>query len=191
MRNTNYLILAVITILFWKNVYLAQSKYIEMKNRGYSSQQLMQSGIYPDSSDFISNNEEKKIKNQPKTLEELADENILKGVENQLKLHNPKGQLETYAFDSKSTNYERFKNSPCFDKIGFSPLSLKTPENVKALEEIYEACEHRNTVSKFWKGTFFGAFVLVLLATIYFGIGKDKIKNIFSKKSSTVINEME
>jgi hypothetical protein len=63
----------------------------------------------------------------PKTLEELADENILKGVQNQLKLHNTKGQLETFGYNAGSDSHAFYKRYAAFgqekmDKIGFSPF---------------------------------------------------------------------
>ena len=63
----------------------------------------------------------------PKTLEELANENILKGVENQLKLHNTKGQLETFGYNAGSDSHAFYKRYAAFgqekmDKIGFSPF---------------------------------------------------------------------
>lgn len=203
MKRTSYLILIVLSILFGTNTYLAQSKYQEMRKQGFSQKLLMDAGIYPDSSDFknkkpdfLDNEIEEKLKvnnydTSKKTLEEVAAERGMEWLQRSMEREDKNAQMTPYTFDTKATNYERFRNSPCFDKIGFNPLNLKTPEDVKALEEIYNDCEYHYTLSKIWKGTFFGAFILVLLATIYFGIGKDKIKNIFSKKSSTVINEME
>lgn len=203
MKRTSYLIFVVITFFLGTNVYLAQSKYQEMRKQGFSQKLLMDAGIYPDSNDFknkkpdfLDNQKEEKLKvnnfdTSKKTLEEVAAERGMEWLKRSMELEDKNAQMTPYTFDTKATNYERFKGSPCFDKIGFNPLNLKTPEDVKALEEIYNDCEYHYTLSKIWKGTFFGTFVLVLLATIYFGIGKDKIKNIFSKKSSTVINEME
>lgn len=199
MKKNSCFIFLFFIFLIDSNFLVCQSKYQEMIKKGFSAELLSSAGIFPDSNDFQKKNninlnvqtEDDNNSNEPKTLEELAQKRGIESLERQMRLNNTNEQMTSYTFNTEVTNYERFKNSPCFDKIGFNPLYLKTPEDVKALEEIYKNCEYQYTLSKIWKGSFFGVFVLVLVATIYFGIGPFKIKNIFSKKSSAVINEME
>jgi hypothetical protein len=197
MKKSKYLIFSLFLFLFGTKHLISQSSYQKMKKEGFSSELLMSAGIYPDSNDFNSEKSDYKNENvletvgenEPKTIEELAQERALKGLEKQMKLHSTQEQMKPIMFDAKATHFDRFRKSPCFDKIGFNPMQLQTPEAVQKLEEIYSDCEFQHSFSKFIKGTFFVIFILVLLSIVYLEIGIKKTKRFFSKKQSSNLNE--
>jgi len=193
MKKIKYLIFHIIALVFVTNLLSAQSEYQELINKGFSPGVIVKAGIYPDSNDFKKPNPDfsnKKIEDEsnynienPKTAEEIVTEHGMKWLERSMDRNDKNAQMTSFTFDPNATNYERFKSSPCFDKIGFSPMKLQTPEAVKALEEIYSDCEYQHVLSKTIKGTFLVIFILVLILTVYLGIGKDKIKSLFFKKN--------
>lgn len=63
---------------------------------------------------------------------------------------------QVYTFDAEAMNYERFKNSPCFEKLGFSPMW-----DMKDLEQRYNECEGEHNLKK---GT--GYFFLIMFGTV-------------------------
>lgn len=79
---------------------------------------------------------------------------------------NPYMAYKTYEFDQYKTNYDRFKNSPCFQKLGFD--AIKAMNDSVGLEKEYQACEKeyrkvRNTKTSVYITT-------SLLLIIAFGI---------------------
>ena len=66
-----------------------------------------------------------------------------------------------YEFGSKATNFERFKNSPCYNKLGFNPIQAKTDSI--GLEMEYQACEKetkQNMKNKY--GIIIGSLLFIL-----------------------------
>jgi hypothetical protein len=53
--------------------------------------------------------------------------------------YNPYMAYKSYEFDQYKTNYDRFKNSPCFQKLGFDPM--KALKDSIGLEIDYHACD--------------------------------------------------
>ena len=82
---------------------------------------------------------------------------------------DPNQAARVISFDSKATNFDRYKNSPCYNTLGFSPLGdLKEQENrYLKCEEVYYRKRNKNIV------LYVGMF-LILASIVYFGIRKRK-----------------
>ncbi len=93
--------------------------------------------------------------------------------ENQNK--NAFAQFET--FDPEALNYDRFKNSPCFDKIGFNPTW-----DMSSLEDEYSDCEQEHYFNLIFKVIIGFIFLIVLIAVVFYSLPKEKrnkiLKNI-------------
>lgn len=76
---------------------------------------------------------------------------------------------QVYSFDTKSTNFERYKSSPCYDEIGFSPIW-----DMDVLEQRYCACEKELNLDILMKVLFCLAFVSIIVAVIYFSLRKKR-----------------
>lgn len=76
---------------------------------------------------------------------------------------------KTFSYDAKALNYDRFKNSPCFEKLGFSPF--RTPEEQ---EQMYQTCEsehYKNLVIKIISSVLIFGFIAYM---IYISFKKKK-----------------
>lgn len=81
---------------------------------------------------------------------------------------NPALAYGDYEFDSKATNFERFKNSPCYSKLGFDPI--KAMNDSVGLEKEYQVCEKEHRIKRNTKIFiyFFTAFVLFIITMVLF-----------------------
>lgn len=71
----------------------------------------------------------------------------------------PNGGVVSY--DAKALNYDRFKNSPCFEKLGFSPF--RTPEEQ---ERMYQTCEseyYKNLMIKIVSSVLIFGFIAYMI----------------------------
>jgi hypothetical protein len=75
-----------------------------------------------------------------------------------------------YTYNPVKINFSRFKNSPCYDDIGFHPMNLKSEEDVKSLEKFYEKCESEKNTQFLVKFLFAAIFILILVVVIYYSI---------------------
>jgi hypothetical protein len=89
--------------------------------------------------------------------------------ENQNK--NTYAQFET--FDPEALNYDRFKNSPCFDKIGFNPTW-----DMSSLENEYSDCEQEHYFNLIFKVIIGLIFLIVLIVVVFFSLPQEKRKKI-------------
>ena len=82
---------------------------------------------------------------------------------------DPNQAARVISFDSKATNFDRYKSSPCYNTLGFSPLGdLKEQENrYLKCEEVYYKKRNKNIV------LYVGMF-LILASIVYVGIRKNK-----------------
>ena len=68
---------------------------------------------------------------------------------------------KTFSYDAKALNYDRFKNSPCFEKLGFSPF--RTPEEQ---ERMYQTCEseyYKNLIIKIVSSVLIFGFIAYMI----------------------------
>lgn len=72
------------------------------------------------------------------------------------------------AFDPVKLNFSRFKNSPCYDEIGFYPMSLASEDDVKSLEKLYEKCEAEKNTQLLIKVLFTLIFISIIVVVIYY-----------------------
>ena len=75
--------------------------------------------------------------------------------------YNPYMSFKSYEFDPNPINFERFKNSPCYNKLGFNPIQAKTDSI--GLEMEYQACEKetkQNMKNKY--GIIIGSLLFIL-----------------------------
>jgi hypothetical protein len=77
---------------------------------------------------------------------------------------------EIYTYNPVKINFSRFKNSPCYDDIGFHPMNLQSEEDVKSLEKFYEKCEAEKNTQLLLKFLFAAIFILILVVVIYYSI---------------------
>jgi hypothetical protein len=71
-------------------------------------------------------------------------------------------------YDPVKLNFARFKNSPCYDEIGFHPMNLKSEEDVKYLEKFYEKCEAKKHTQLLIKVLFAVIFISIIVVVIYY-----------------------
>jgi hypothetical protein len=76
---------------------------------------------------------------------------------------------QTYSYNPDELNFDRFKNSPCFDEIGFSPNW-----DTESLESRYSECENDKLKDKSSKILFVALFVIVVVLIAYFSIVQAK-----------------
>ncbi len=81
---------------------------------------------------------------------------------------NPALAHGNFEFDQYVTNVDRFKNSPCYDKLGFNPV--KALKDSIGLEQEYQACENEYRIKRNTKMFiyFFTAFMLFIITMVLF-----------------------
>jgi hypothetical protein len=100
-------------------------------------------------------------------IEELSDETM-----NKINSQSDIGTYaEPYSYNPDELNFDRFKNSPCFDEIGFSPTW-----DTESLESKYSECENDKLKDKSSKILFVALFVIVVAVIAYFSIVQLKKK---------------
>ena len=80
------------------------------------------------------------------------------------------------SFDVEATNFERFKNSPCFDELGFNPMG-----DLASLEQAYQDCEKVKYTSRNLKALYILAFIAFLSVILFFSLPKNKRLDIIKK----------
>jgi hypothetical protein len=80
------------------------------------------------------------------------------------------------AYNTEELNYDRFKNSPCFEKIGFNPTWDMT-----TLENEYSDCEHEQQGKTVSNITFVIMFLILIAVVIFFSLSKEKRTQLISK----------
>jgi len=75
----------------------------------------------------------------------------------------------TFHFDAEATNFERFRTSPCYDKLGFNPLG-----DLKELEREYVECEKQHYIDTSYTVLKYLGMTCLIVAIVYFGIRKSK-----------------
>ena len=166
MRRINYIILAIV-------LFIISNNYTQVFSQTDSQ-------IDPDlltkeeTAQLIRDMKNKKItfeeyKNalRNNTLATWKVENNKNPQTNSYPVNNQNAQV--YGFDAKSTNFERFKSSPCYDEIGFSPIW-----DTDVLEQRYSECEKKNNINTTKKVLFGLAFILIIVAVIYFSLRKKR-----------------
>lgn len=105
-------------------------------------------------------------KQQKKRNKEWAEHGLMASTR---KYVDPAQAARVISFDSKATNFDRYKSSPCYNTLGFSPLGdLKEQENrYLKCEEVYYKKRNKSIV------LYVGMF-LILASVVYVGIRKTK-----------------
>jgi hypothetical protein len=80
------------------------------------------------------------------------------------------------SYNTEELNYDRFKNSPCFEKIGFNPSWDMT-----ALENEYSDCEHEQQGKTVSNIIFVIMFLILIAVVIFFSLSKEKRTQLISK----------
>ena len=82
--------------------------------------------------------------------------------------YNPYMSFKSYEFDQYKTNYNRFKNSPCFQKLGFDPI--RALKDSIGLEREYQVCEKEYRIKRNTKMFiyFFTALMLFIISIVLF-----------------------
>jgi hypothetical protein len=78
------------------------------------------------------------------------------------------------SFDSEALNFSRFKNSKCYDKIGFSPNW-----DMNELERKYCKCEDEYRWKIFLNVIFILFFILTIGVVVYYSFSKEKRSKFF------------
>ena len=86
---------------------------------------------------------------------------------NSYPVNNEDGKV--VSFDTELTNFDRFENSPCYGEIGFSPTW-----DMDGLEQRYSECEKKHNINTTKKVLFGLAFILIIVAVIYFSLRKKR-----------------
>lgn len=111
------------------------------------------------------------VKSLPKNQQAQAAGNTWEKHMNRIAAQNQ--DFNTYSkvqsFDAKATNYERFKNSPCFDELGFNPMG-----DLASLEQAYRECEKVKNTNRNLSVLYILAFIVLLSAIIFFSLPKNK-----------------
>jgi hypothetical protein len=105
-------------------------------------------------------------KTQRKSMKEWGDYGAMASTR---KYIDPNQAARVISFDAKATNFDRYRSSPCYNTLGFSPLGdLKEQENrYLKCEEVYYKKRNKNIV------LYLGMF-LILASIVYIGIRKRK-----------------
>jgi hypothetical protein len=74
-------------------------------------------------------------------------------------------------FDAREVNFERFKNSPCYDKIGFNPTN-----DIDSMEKEYQDCESRQ-VNNWMNVIYIIVFLIVICGVVIFSFSKKESKS--------------
>ena len=82
---------------------------------------------------------------------------------------NQYAQIQT--FDAEALNFDRFQNSPCYDKIGFNPTW-----DMNSLESQYSECESEYYTKKALNILYVVLFISVVVIIVIFSIPKEKRK---------------
>jgi hypothetical protein len=101
-------------------------------------------------------------KRQKKRNKEWAENGAMESVKSYI---NPAHAARVFSFDSKATNFDRYKNSPCYNKLGFSPFGDLKEQEKRYLncEEVYYKKRNKNLL--IYSGLF-----LLLASIVYIGI---------------------
>lgn len=73
------------------------------------------------------------------------------------------------SFDTEATNFERFEQSPCYNKIGFDPAW-----DIENLEESYSDCENEIYIKTSFNVLYILAFIIIIGIVIYYSKQKKK-----------------
>lgn len=118
------------------------------------------------------------VKSLPKNQQAQAAGNTWEKHMNRIAAQNQ--DFNTYSkvqsFDANETNYERFKNSPCFDELGFNPMG-----DLASLEQAYIECENVKNTNRNLSVLYILGFILLLSAIIFFSLPKEKRLAIIKK----------
>ena len=119
-----------------------------------------------------------KVKSLPKNQQAQAAGNTWEKHMNRIAAQNQgfKANSSIQSFDAKATNYERFKNSPCFDELGFNPMG-----DLASLEQAYIECENVKNTNRNLSVLYILGFILLLSAIIFFSLPKEKRLAIIKK----------
>lgn len=101
------------------------------------------------------------------TLAKQRIENNKNPQTNSYPVNNEDGKV--VSFDTELTNFDRFENSPCYGEIGFSPAW-----DMNGLEQRYSECEKKHNINTTKKVLFGLAFILIIVAVIYFSLRKKR-----------------
>lgn len=112
------------------------------------------------------NNFEDRKKAMQNKLRNFADSNA----------YDPNAYGKIQSFDANATNYERFKNSPCFDELGFNPMG-----DLASLEQAYIECENVKNTNRNLSVLYILGFIVLLSAIIFFSLPKEKRLAIIKK----------
>ncbi len=83
--------------------------------------------------------------------------------------NNDYAKIQT--FDAEALNFDRFLNSPCYDKIGFNPTW-----DMNWLEQQYSECESEYYTKKALNILYLVLFISILVIIVIFTIPKEKRK---------------
>jgi hypothetical protein len=89
---------------------------------------------------------------------------------------NQHATIQTY--DPVALNFDRYKNSPCFDKLGFNPTW-----SMSSLEQQYTECENEHQTKKILNGIYILVFLTIVGIVVFFSLSKEK-RNHFLKKNT-------
>ena len=78
---------------------------------------------------------------------------------------NPALAFGDYEFDPKATNFERFKNSPCYDKLGFDPIEAMSDSI--SLEREYQTCEKEYKMQELKKIGYFILTAIIMFLIVF------------------------
>ena len=112
------------------------------------------------------NNFEDRKKAMQNKLRDFADSNA----------YDPNAYGKIQSWDPSATNFKRFKNSPCFDELGFNPMG-----DLASLEQAYRECEKVKNSNRNLSVLYILAFVVLLSAIIFFSLPKEKRLAIIKK----------
>ena len=90
--------------------------------------------------------------------------------------NNFEDNAKIYSFDPQATNFERFKNSPCYDKIGFSPT-----RDMASLESQYSECENEYYTKMVLNIVYLLIFFIVVGVVVIFSISKERRNQLLKK----------
>ena len=84
---------------------------------------------------------------------------------------NENEYAQIQSFDAEALNFDRFQNSPCYDKIGFNPTW-----DMNSLESQYSECESEYYTKKTLNIVYVVLFISILIIIVIFSIPKEKRK---------------
>lgn len=118
------------------------------------------------------------VKSLPKNQQAQAAGNTWEKHMNRIAAQNQgfKANSSIQSFDVEATNFERFKNSPCFEELGFNPMG-----DLASLEQAYIECENVKNTNRNLSVLYILGFILLLSAIIFFSLPKEKRLAIIKK----------